>query len=147
MSRKSPEAGDGVVTEPDEKEDGKISVLHVDDSSEFVEIASTYLSKTESRLDIETETDPVDALERLEEDEFDCVISDCSMPGMAMDGVGLHEAVREENPTLPFVFFTGTSRQEFPNTAVNDGVTGHVRKEIDLKQFSNLAGWITDAVR
>ena len=142
------ETENGVVTsESDDVEAGGIKVLHVDDSSEFVEMAAVYLQKADESLEVDTETDPANALETLEIEDFDCVISDCSMPGMAMDGVGLHEEVRKENPTLPFVFFTGTSVSEFPNKAVNDGATGHVRKEIDLTQFSNLASWITDAVR
>ena len=142
------EEHEGELTgEPDDVNFGKINVLHVDDSSEFCELAATYLRKADESLEVDTETDPANALDSLEVEDFDCVISDCSMPGMEMDGIGLHDEVRKENPNLPFVFFTGTSRSEFPEEAVEDGATGHVRKEIDLKQFSNLATWITEAVR
>jgi len=124
----------------------RIKILHVDDSPEFVEIASTYLRKTDDRLTVETETDPSDGLERLEDEEFDCVISDCTMPGMEMDGIGFREAVRKDRPRLPFIFFTGTSASEFPQETVEDEATGHVRKEIDMRQFSNLATWIKEIV-
>jgi CheY-like chemotaxis protein len=126
--------------------ESKIKVLHVDDSPDFVEIASTYLRKTEDSISVETETRPSDALERLKDEEFDCVISDCTMPGMEMDGIGFRQAVREDRPELPFVFFTGTSASEFPEEAVEDEATGHVRKEIEMRQFSNLATWIKEMV-
>lgn len=124
----------------------EVNVLHVDDSSEFVEMASIYLQKGNDHLNIETETDPVDALERLEEEEFDCVISDCSMPGMEMDGMGMHREIRSEYPNLSFVFFTGTPISEFPDEIVNNEDTGYMQKEIDGAQFSNLADWITETV-
>ncbi|MDZ7689371.1 MAG: response regulator [Halobacteriales archaeon] len=56
--------------------DDKLKVLHIDDSPEFVEMASTFLRKNSEKLDIETRTDPTEVPGRLEEEEFDCVISD-----------------------------------------------------------------------
>jgi len=136
-----------VETVHDGKTPEEVNVLHVDDSAEFVEMAAMYLRKNNDSLNVETETDPVEALERLEGDEsFDCVISDCSMPGMEMDGMELRAEVRERYPDLSFVFFTSTPLSEFSPEVVADGSTGHTQKGIDVKQFSNLAGWITETV-
>jgi len=127
-------------------EEKEINVLHVDDSSEFVEMAAIYLEKNNEKLNVETEVDPVEALKRIQEEEYDCIISDCSMPGMKMDGMELRSAVRENFPEVPFVFFTGTPISEFPNETMSDEETGHMRKEVDSKQFSNLASWISETV-
>lgn len=124
----------------------EVDVLHVDDSAEFVEMASTYLQKGNDRLNVETETDPVEALGLINEGDFDCVISDCSMPETEMDGIELCEAVRSEHPDLPFVFFTGTPASEFPRRVIADEDTGHMMKEIDVTQFSKMANWITETV-
>lgn len=160
---RQPETGDESsfskedVGKPDEKsaekdpKDGtdayvEVDVLHVDDSAEFVEMASTYLQKGNDRLNAKTETDPVEALGAINEGDFDCVVSDCSMPEAEMDGIGLWEAVRSEHPDLPFVFFTGTPASEFPRRVMADEDTGHMVKEIDVTQFSKMANWITETV-
>ena len=117
----------------------KLKILHIDDSPEFVEMASTYLRKNSEKLDIETQIDPTKVPGRLEEEDFDCVVSDCSMPDMEMDGVELHEKVRGDHPDLPYIFFTGTSREEFPEEAVAYDATTHMEKEIDPRQFADLA--------
>jgi len=118
--------------------DRRIKVLHIDDSPEFVEMASAFLRKNSERLDIETRTDPTEVPGRLDEEEFDCVVSDCGMPDMEMDGVELHEKVREEHPDIPYIFFTGTSRSEFPEAAVAYDATTHMEKDIDPRQFADL---------
>jgi len=116
-----------------------VRVLHIDDSPDFVEMASTFLRKNNDEFEIETRVDPAEVPERLEQKEFDCVVSDCSMPDMEMDGIELHEKVRSEHPDLPYIFFTGTSKSEFPEEAVEDEATTHMEKEIDPRQFSDLA--------
>ena len=154
------EAGDEIACskegggDPDEKQAMRdknggtegIYVLHVDDSAEFVEVASTYLQKSNDSLKIETATDPVEALRLVDEEDFDCIISDCSMPDTEMDGIDLCEAVRSEHPDLPFVFFTGTPFSEFPRRVMANEDTGHMTKEINVTQFSKMANWITETV-
>lgn len=121
----------------------RVKVLHIDDSPEFVEMAATFLQKNNDSFDVVSVTDPTEVPPILEEDDFDCVVSDCGMPDMAMDGIELHSEVRSEHPDIPYIFFTGTSRSEFPDEAVSDEATAHMEKEIDPRQFSNLASRIT----
>lgn len=148
MDEEEHESAEWIAKEDEEEDECErnLNVLHVDDSDEFVEMAAIYLQKGNDHLNIETKTDPVEALERLGEEEFDCVVSDCSMPDMEMDGMEMYEEVRSEYPNLSFVFFTGTPISEFPNEITDDEETGHMQKEIDPKQFSNLADWITETV-
>lgn len=120
----------------------RVKVLHIDDSPEFVEMAATFLQKNNESFDIVSETDPTEVPGLIEENDFDCVVSDCSMPDMEMDGIELHAEVRKNHPDLPYIFFTGTSRSEFPDEAVSDEATVHMEKEIDPRQFSDLASRI-----
>jgi CheY-like chemotaxis protein len=53
---------------------------------------------------VETAADGVEALEKVERDDFDVLISDVVMP--RMDGYELFTAVRERRPTLPVLMMT-----------------------------------------
>lgn len=123
-----------------------IRVLHVDDSPEFVEMASTFLRKESDVIDVETRTVPAEGIHALQNEDFDCVISDCTMPDMDMDGVEFRSEVRSEFPDLPFVFFTGSPVSEFPDEVVSDKATAHMRKEIDIEQFTNLSQLVKEVV-
>lgn len=123
----------------DTSENDRVKILHIDDSPEFVEMASTFLHKNSEEFEIETRTDPTEVPERLDEEDFDCVVSDSSMPDMEINGVELHEKVRSEHPEIPYIFFTGTSRSEFPEEAVAYDATIHMEKEIDPRRLADLA--------
>jgi DNA-binding response OmpR family regulator len=58
---------------------------------------------------VDTAEDGHQALERLRQDDYGCVVLDLRMPGM--DGLGLYEAVKACNPGLAgrIVFCTGES--------------------------------------
>jgi CheY-like chemotaxis protein len=130
---------DAGADKDEEKPSDGVRILHIDDSPDFVEMASTFLRKNNDEFEIETRVDPAEVPERLEQKEFDCVVSDCSMPDMEMDGIELHEKVRSDHPDLPYIFFTGTSKSDFPEEAVEDEATTHMEKDIDPRQFSDLA--------
>jgi PAS domain S-box-containing protein len=121
-----------------------IDVLHVDDDPSLVDVAATSLEREEPRLDVETETEPAAALDRVVDGDVDCVVSDYDMP--RMDGLELFEAVREERPDLPFVLFTGKGNEAVAGEAVSAGVTDYLQKTTDTEQYGLLANRITNAV-
>jgi len=121
-----------------------IDVLHVDDDPSLVDVAATFLEREEPRLDVETETEPAAALDRVVDGDVDCVVSDYDMP--RMDGLELFEAVREERPDLPFVLFTGKGNEAVAGEAVSAGVTDYLQKTTDTEQYGLLANRITNAV-
>jgi DNA-binding NtrC family response regulator len=69
-------------------------VLAVDD--EAYVLRALQLELRGHPLDLVTESDPAVALERVRQEEFDLVISDCRMPGI--DGVRLLAEVRRRHP-------------------------------------------------
>ena len=78
----------------------EIQVLHVDDEPDFADMAATFLEREDDRFSIETATDADEGLERLGENEYDCVVSDYDMPkkdgieflGDTLAADGAHEA-------------------------------------------------------
>ena len=123
---------------------GSIRILHVDDDQALVEMAAEFLRRENDQFDCATEVAPERALERLREEPFDCVVSDYDMPGM--DGLAFLEAVRDENPELPFILFTGKGSEEIASEAIASGVTGYLQKEGNVEQYTVLANRIVNAV-
>ncbi len=123
---------------------GEIRVLHVDDERDFAVTTATHLEREDDRFVVETATDARDALDRLSEDGFDCIVSDHEMPEMS--GIEILERVREEHPDIPFILFTGRGSEEVASEAISAGVTDYLRKSGGTDQFTVLANRIIDAV-
>jgi PAS domain S-box-containing protein len=126
-------------TDPD-----AIRVLHVDDDPDLTDLVATYLGREDDRLEVETATDAAEGIDRVADDEFDCVVSDYDMPGR--NGIEFLEAVRETSPELPFILYTGKGSEEVASDAIASGVTDYLQKENGTGQYAVLANRITNAV-
>jgi len=120
----------------------EIHVLHVDDETEFLAVASERLERADEGLSVETEDDPITALDRL--GDVDCVVSDYQMPGI--DGLRFLEAVRDDHPELPFILFTGEGSEEVAADAVSAGATDYLQKRPGTEQYVLLANRVRKAV-
>lgn len=121
-----------------------ISVLHVDDDPEFVELAAEFLEREDDRLAVETVTDPREALDRITADDYDCLVVDYDMP--RMNGIDVLEQVREEYPDLPLILYTGKGSEELASEAISAGVTDYLQKGSGTSQYAVLANRIENAV-
>lgn len=126
------------------KDSPQIRVLHVDDESDFAEVAATSIERRDDRLNIETTTSPRDALTRIRTKDVDCVVSDYDMP--SLNGIEFLEAVREEFPELPFILYTGKGSEDVASNAISAGVTDYLQKESGTDQYAVLANRIVNAV-
>ncbi|MFW6064970.1 MAG: response regulator [Candidatus Natronoplasma sp.] len=70
---------------------GSIKLLHVDDEPALLDQAKIFLEREEERLDVTTSQTPRKALELLEKQHFDVIVSDYQMPGMVKDPDGFGE--------------------------------------------------------
>ncbi|WP_439025471.1 ATP-binding protein [Haloarchaeobius sp. DT45] len=119
-----------------------IRVLHVDDDEGFLSLTRRTLTREFDHVTVQSRTDPTEALTEL--GDVDCVVSDYRMP--AMDGLELFEAVRERDPGLPFVLFTGQGSEDVASEALSAGVTDYVRKGASVDQFELLVNRVEQAV-
>ena len=121
-----------------------IRVLHVDDDASLTETAARLVARAEPRVEVRTAAAPEAALERIEEERVDCVVSEYDLPGM--DGLELFEAVLAVDPDVPFILFTGTGNEAVAGEAVSAGVTDYLQKSTDTGQFRLLANRVANAV-
>ena len=84
-----------------------------------------------------------EALELLETERFDCVVSDIRMGGM--DGLTLFRAIRGAGHTLPVVFMTAYADEEMVRQGLSEGVLGAITKPFDMERLFSFLNRVRDA--
>lgn len=124
--------------------EGEIRLLHVDDDPDLAVLTADMLEREDDRFNIRTAANAGDALDRLADAEYDCIVSDYDMPGR--NGIEFLETVREEHPDLPFILYTGKGSEEVASDAVSAGVTEYLQKESGTDHYALLANRIGNVV-
>lgn len=125
--------------------DGKsIRVLHVEDDPDFADLTSEFLAAQHDHFQVKTAANAEEGLSLLNQSEFDCIVSDHDMPGE--NGIEFLESVRENDPDIPFLLFTGKGSEEIASEAITAGVDDYLQKSPGTDQFTLLANRISNAV-
>ena len=119
-------------------------VLCVDDDEAVAEITAELLEREANEVTTTVVTDPRTALDRIEAEQFDCVVSDYDMP--RMDGLALLERLRSFDEGMPFVLFTGQGSEDIASEAISAGVTEYLQKGAGTDQYTVLANRVEQAV-
>jgi DNA-binding response OmpR family regulator len=99
-------------------------VLVVDDDPDFLEMVEERLSR-DDRFEIFAEGSAREALSTLEDRPIDCVVTD----SLELEpGTPLVRAVREREPELPLIYYTGKDWSDVADSAVSAGVSDYVQK-------------------
>lgn len=122
----------------------KVTILHIEDDASFADLVSDFLERERDYFEVLTETTPQDGIERFENERIDCIISDYDMPGM--NGLDVLRDVREKQPQLPFILFTGKGSEEIASEAISAGVTEYLQKRGGTEQYEVLANRVEQAV-
>ena len=122
-----------------------IRVLLVDDDPTLLELTRIFLERSVD-IAVDAVGSALEALLRLEgvASPYDVVISDYAMP--EMDGITFLKAVRGRKLDIPFILFTGKSREEVVIEALNSGADYYIQKGGDPKVlFAELTHQIRQA--
>jgi len=122
---------------PHEKRTG--TVLLVEDNPEVAEVTADLLEQLGYRA--EQAGDAEAALEAIQQQSFDLVVSDVVMAG-PMDGLGLARALRQRNPGLPILLVTGYTQR---GDLLDDEFTV-IRKPFRLAELSRAIDTVTREV-
>lgn len=105
-----------------------IRILMVDDDPTILELSAIFLERA-GDIQVDGTESAADALKRLEGDggPYHVIISDYAMPDM--DGIAFLKAVRSRKLEIPFILFTGKSREEVVIEALNSGADYYLQKD------------------
>ena len=126
----------------------KIRVLVVDDDEDLLFLAGKFLTREDERIQLVSATTDQEALRLIEEEEFDAIVCDHFLGDGSMTGLELLEWVREFNPHIPFIIFTGRSQEAVAIRALNLGADYYLKKGTEefRELFSQLASRIVTEV-
>jgi DNA-binding NarL/FixJ family response regulator len=110
----------------------KAQVLLVDDDVEVLDITRLLMSKAESDIEIVVAESVQEALEKLEQENFDIIIADYLMPDST--GLDLLEALRSGGDDIGFIIWTGHSSEDIVIRALNLGADFYIVKSTDIKE-------------
>lgn len=125
--------------------DTNYQILCVDDEEFLLDLCKLFLERG-GGLFVDTAISASVGLEKLQEKEYDAIISDYEMPGM--NGVEFLKVVRSSGITIPFIIFTGRGREEVVIEALNNGADFYLQKGGDPKaQFAELKSKVDHAIK
>ena len=121
-----------------------ISLLYVDDEEILRKVTKEYIEHL-GHIRVDTASTVPEALKKLKEGVYDAIISDYQMP--EIDGIDFLKIVRQQQRDMPFILFSGKSREEVIIEALNSGADFFVQKGGNPRaQFAELMNMVWQAV-
>jgi len=108
-------------------------ILVVDDETEVVDLLADSLKRSDPTWDVVTESDPQKALERLNGESFDCLITDLVMP--SVDGFDLAKRARSAEPEIALIAVTGQGTFDAGVEALRLGFSDILKKPFDMTEI------------
>ncbi|MEN6397229.1 MAG: PAS domain S-box protein [Methanoregula sp.] len=120
------------------------SVLYLDDDTTLLDLTKAFLERS-GKLRVDTAKSVRDALDMTSHRKYDGIISDYDMP--IINGIEFLRRIRLNHPNLPFILFTGKSREEIAIEALNNGADFYIQKGGNPKsQFTELEYHLMNAI-
>src|SRR5437867_7222442 len=107
-------------------------ILIVDDEENLVALFKRILQK--EGYEVQCASSGEEALDKLETEWFDLVITDLKMPGM--DGLELLSKGKAVNPTMPFIMLTAFGTVHSAVAAMKEGAYDYLVKPVDNEEFT-----------
>lgn len=106
-------------------------VLLVDDEEEFI---STLSQRLETRnLNVTTASSGQEAVELTDQQDFDAILLDITMPGM--DGIETLKRIKEKHPEAEIIMLTGHGSIASTVEAMKSGAEDYLEKPVDMSEL------------
>lgn len=123
----------------------EIRVLLVDDEDGFLDLAKKFFEKEVERIKLDVTISPEKALDILEKENYDAIVSDYKMP--EMNGIEFLETLRAKGDSTPFIILTARGNEEVAMQALNKGANRYLRKDPYLDfRFHELTRFLVEEV-
>lgn len=116
-----------------------MKILLVDDDTSLLRLMTIRLEQ--SSHEVVATNHPVQALQHIQQDHFDVVLSDLRMP--EIDGLRLFERIRETKANLPVIIMTANGTIKNAIEATQKGVLGFIEKPINHEELNQLLNKIS----
>lgn len=121
----------------------QLYILVLDDEATVVERLKASL-EAEERYIVETFVEPIKAMKRINEKEFDIVITDIRMKDV--DGIEILEHIRTKSDRTKVLMITGYATMELAREAMSCGAFDFIAKPFKLKEIKTMVGKAADAL-
>ena len=115
-------------------------VLYIEDHDDTRELVTLVLSERNYR--VTTGATIVEALKLAREHHFDLYMLDSWLPDGS--GIDLCKSLREIDPSIPIMFFSGAAYEADRQTAINSGAQGYIIKPGDFDELCSEVSKLID---
>lgn len=103
-----------------------IRILLIDDNPDFLEQTKLSWENEGEDVDVDTTTSPSEALDKIDENDYDCVVADYQMP--EMDGLELLKEVRKAHEDMIYGLLTGKGDEDVAIDAIDLKADIYIKK-------------------
>lgn len=121
----------------------KAHIAVLDDESRMAEIVAMLLRRESYK--VQTFTDPVEFVEKLDELSFDLLVTDLKMPGLG--GLEVLKRVREKDGEVPVILLTAHATIKTAIEAMRMGAFDYLEKPFENDQIKSLVARALDHTR
>ncbi len=122
-----------------------LEILIVDDERDIRELVSGVLS--DEGYECRTAADSTAALAAIDERRPSLVLLDVWLHGSAMDGLEVLDAIKQREPELPVIIFSGHGNIDTAVSAVSRGAMDFIEKPFEAERLLLLVGRATETER
>ena len=108
-------------------------ILIVDDDTALLQALPQTIYLRLKGMKVDTCDAALTALERIQQTDYDAIVSDVKMPGM--DGLELLTKIHELRPDTPVMLITGHGEHDLAIRALRGGAYDYIQKPIDRDSF------------
>jgi len=129
-------------------------ILAIDDDEWFIRLVIKKFKDVDPGFQITPAHSANEAIEKLEKEEFDCILCDHKLPGtlnvagkiFPSDGINLMRKFTSMNINTPVIFVTGQGSEEIASEALQLGASGYFIKRVQPGYFGLMATSIRQTI-